>query len=131
MSIHMPASSLIVDARLANALRSLVIVSPNEFIFGGQRVPVTAQPDVIGRPVAPEHALIAAMQAQLYGWAYNRPFDPARPQPMPQPFTDMNDELSRANPGRERWDHGWQVFQVQQDGLIHAHKHGCTHMFLP
>lgn len=113
------------------ALRSLVILSPSELTFGGQRMPVTAQPDMTGRPVSPQHAMIAVMQAQLYGWAYNRPFEPAKVQQTPQQFTDMNDELSRANPGRERWDHGWQVFHAEPNGLIQAHKHGRTHMFLP
>jgi hypothetical protein len=134
MSIHMSTdpltAPLMIDARLTNALRSLVIVSPNEFTLGGQRIPVTPQPDVTGRPVLPQHAMIAALQAQLYGAAYNRPFDPAVPLRMPQTFTDMNDDLSRANPGRERWDHGWQVYQALPTGVIQAHKHGRAHMFL-
>jgi hypothetical protein len=131
MSIQMSTPPLTIDARLMHALRSLVIVSPAEFTLGGQRIPVMPQPSATGRPVEPQHAMIAALQAQLYGAAYNRAFDPATPLVAPPRFTDMNDDLSRANPGRERWDHGWQVYQALPTGVIQAHKQGRAHLFLP
>ena len=125
-------SPLTLDTRLTQALRSMVIVSPHEFTFRGHRVPVMPQTDVSGRPVSPQHAMLAALQAQLYGAAYNRPFDAAAPAPaVPAQFIDINNELSAANPGRERWDHGWQVFQSLPNGMIQAHKHGRSQMFLP
>lgn len=131
MSITMPTPSLTLDARMTNALRSLVILSPQEFSFRGQRIPVMAQPAVTGHPVAPQHAMVAALQAQLYASAYNRSFESAATPFGARQFTDMNAELSAANPGRERWDHGWQVFQALPNGVIQAHKQGRSQMFLP
>ena len=61
---------------------------------------------------------------------YNRPFDGHAVAP-PTTFTDMADGLSRANAGRERWDHGWQIYETAPNGVIQAHKHGKAQMFYP
>jgi hypothetical protein len=116
---------------LARALRSLTILSPAQYSFAGQTIDV---PPPASAPAAgglqPQHAMIAALQAQLYGTVYNRHFDGRGVVP-PATFTDIADELSRANAGRERWDHGWQVFQTAPNGVIQAHKHGKAQMFYP
>ena len=75
--------------------------------------------------------MVAALQAHLYGSLYNRPFTGSPVPPTPTSFTDLTEELSRANPGRERWDHGWQVYDVMANGVVQAHKHGRTQMFYP
>jgi hypothetical protein len=116
---------------LARALGGLAILSPARYAFAGQTVDV---PPPSGAPAAsasqPQHAMIAALQAQLYGAVYNRSFD-GRPVAVPSTFTDMADALSRANAGRERWDHGWQVYEAAPNGVIQAHKHGKAQMFYP
>jgi HopA1 effector protein family len=130
MAIHVTTPSLALDARLMAALRSLVILSPQEFTFEGRRMPAVPQPDLSGG-VTPQHAMISALQAQLYGTVYNRAFSPAVPPASPPSLTNITLELSRVNPGRERWDHGWQVYQTLPSGMIQAHKHGRAQMFYP
>ena len=116
---------------LAQVLRGLVILSPAQYAFAGQTIDV---PPGAGGPagsaVPPQHAMIAALQAQLYGTVYNRSFD-GRGFTPPATFTDMADQLSRVNAGRERWDHGWQVYETAPSGVIQAHKHGKAQMFYP
>jgi HopA1 effector protein family len=80
--------------------------------------------------LSPQQAMVAAIQAQLYGTVYNRPFD-TRGFAAPATFTNLADQLSRVNAGRERWDHGWQVYETAPNGVIQAHKHGKAQMFYP
>jgi hypothetical protein len=121
-----------LDATLANALRAIVILSPHEYSLAGQPVPVAPQPELAGgKAVPPQLAMINALQAQLYGSVYNRHFNGTTAQAVPTRLTDMTDELSRANPGRERWDYGWQVYQTLPNGMVQAHKQGKAQMFYP
>ena len=130
MNAQASTRTLAIDARMSAALRILGILSPQVFVFAGQQIPVTPQADAAGRALPADQAMIAALQARLYATAYNRPFDLAAAQPA-APLTDIGDELSRANPGRERWDHGWQVYQALPNGAVNAHKQGRAHTFLP
>jgi hypothetical protein len=130
MNAQASTRTLAIDARVSAALRVMGILSPQVLVFAGQQIPVTPHADATGRAVPPDQAMIAALQARLYAAAYNRPFDPAAAQPQPE-LTDIGDELSRANPGGERWDHGWQVYQALPNGAVNAHKHGRATMFLP
>jgi len=132
MSVHAQAQPLNVEARLASVLRQLVILSPHEYSFGGQSVPIPQQPDLAaGGTASPQQAMIGALQAQLYGSVYNRAFNGRAMPDVPSQFTDMTAELSRENPGRERWDHGWQIYQTMPNGFVQAHKQGKAQMFYP
>jgi hypothetical protein len=117
---------------LATAVDAIRILSPHEFIVGTQRVAVPPQANpATGGSLSPEENMIRALQAQLYASVYNRRFEVDAVPAAPATFTDMADELSRANPGRERWDHGWQVYDTQPNGMIQAHKQGRAQMFYP
>src|SRR5215470_12249568 len=132
MAVEAASRSLNVGAALSEALQSLIILGPDLYSFAGQTIPVPPQPDpTAGRNMPPQQSMIAALQAQFYASVYNRRFD-ARAQPeVPKQFTNITDELSRANPGRERWDHGWQVYEAMPNGVVQAHKHGKAQMFYP
>ena len=113
-------------------LRTIVIRSPHEYSFAGTSFPVAQQQaPAAGVATAPGQAMVAALQAHLYGCLYNRLFTGSPVPPTPASFTDLTEELSRANPGRERWDHGWQVYDVMANGVVQAHKHGRAQMFYP
>ena len=123
---------LAIAPTFLEGLRSIVIRSPHEYSFAGTTFPV-AQPQAPagGASTPPGQAMVTALQAHLYGCLYNRPFTGNPVPPMPATFTDMTQELSSANPGRERWDHGWQVYDVMANGVVQAHKHGRAQMFSP
>jgi hypothetical protein len=130
MSVEPQAPVLQVDSGLADALRHLVILSPHEYTFGGQTIPVPLQPDAAaGTVVSSQERMLNALQAQFYATVYNRAFTATVAPQAPPRFTDMTNELSRANPGRERWDHGWQVYQAMPNGIVQAHKRGKAQMF--
>ncbi|WP_110171030.1 T3SS effector HopA1 family protein [Luteitalea pratensis] len=132
MTVHAPPHSLNVDAALMAALRELTILSPYEYSFAGQSIRVAEQPSLAaGGTVSPQEAMLGALQAQFYGSVYNRTFAGRTIPQAPSRLTNMTNELSRANPGRERWDHGWQVYQVMPNGVVQAHKHGNAQMFYP
>jgi hypothetical protein len=126
-----PPAAATTKSVLAGAVEAIRIVSPHEYMFGRHRIAVPQQGDAAGGTLPPDEAMIRALQSQLYGSVYNRHFDLDAPPQAPASFTDMSDELSRANPGRERWDHGWQVYQTQPNGMVHAHKQGRAQMFYP
>jgi hypothetical protein len=133
MPAHAQAPPAALDRTLAAALRALTILSPREYSFAGLTVTVPEQPDPAapGRAVPQPLAMIGALQAQLYASVYNRRFD-GKPQPAPpERLTEMTEELSRANPGRERWDYGWQVYQTLPNGVLQAHKQGRAQVFGP
>src|SRR6476660_8997831 len=104
-------SPLVAARSFVEGLRTIVIRSPNEYSFAGTTFPVAPQqPTAGGAAIPPGEAMVAALQAHLYGCLYNRPFTGTPVPPTPTSFTELTEELSSANPGRERWDHGWQVY---------------------
>jgi len=131
MDVQTPPHVVALAPALARALRGLAILSPTQYSFAGQTIDVP--PPASGAAAGgaqPQHAMVAALQTQLYATVYNRPFD-ERPVTPPATFTEIADVLSRANAGRERWDHGWQVYEAAPNGVIQAHKHGKAQMFYP
>src|SRR5262249_3568190 len=132
MDVQTPHQIVSLPPALARALRGLTILSPAQYSFAGQTVDVPPPAGATASAsVQPQHAMIAALQAQLYATVYNRPFDGRPAAAAPGRFTDIADELSRANAGRERWDHGWQVYETMPNGMIQAHKHGKAQIFYP
>jgi hypothetical protein len=122
---------LAVAPSFLEGLRTIVIRSPYEYSFAGTTFPVAQPHGGATGAMAPGQAIVAALEAHLYGSLYNRPFTGSPLPPVPANFTDITEALSSANPGRERWDHGWQVFDVMASGVVQAHKHGRAQMFYP
>jgi hypothetical protein len=106
------------DPDLISALRSLAILSPTSFAWGGEEpceVPAAVGP--AGDP------LVASLQGMLYVRAYSHgceePFPPPPPGPPDPAFAAR---LARANQGRARWDPAWQVYQTGPDGQLFVRK---------
>jgi hypothetical protein len=71
--------------------------------------------------VSPADGLIQALQALLYGRCYShRLDDPVAGAPAAAVGADPEHarRLSAANRGRERWDPGWQIYQVAANGQV-------------
>jgi hypothetical protein len=131
MHVQAPPPTVTLEPALAQALRSLTLLSPTQYSMAGRIVDV---PPLAGGTAAagipPQHAMIAALQAELYMTVYNRRFT-GQPPAIHAAFSNLTDELSRANAGRERWDHGWQVYEAAPNGVVQAHKHGKAQLFYP
>jgi hypothetical protein len=104
-----------LETRLKQIFDAVFFYSAEEYAIGGQRYPVSG------------------LQGQLYGVCYSREFR----VPLDLSFgnADPTDtlmvELSSANATRERWDYGWKVTQILQDGSLYAMKEAQTRILRP
>jgi hypothetical protein len=71
--------------------------------------------------LAPTESLIPALQGLLYGRCYSHRLDDAAAAPPAAPVaadTEHVRRLSAANRSRERWDPGWQIYQLAANGQV-------------
>jgi hypothetical protein len=95
-------------SELEAALGSIEILAPHAFRFG-------VEPAVTVTPGALE-ALVAGIQGMLYLRCYSHRLGHEVAAPPPDP--DLVARLMRANAAQDRWDSGWQVYQVTPAGQI-------------
>ena len=104
-----------LETQLKEIFDAVFFYPTGEYAIGGQRYPVSG------------------LEGQLYGVAYVRQFR----VPLDLSFGEANPsdslivELSSANTTRERWDYGWKVTQVLQDGSLYAMKAAQSRMLNP
>ncbi len=111
---------------------ALLIYTPTSFSFaGGKPIPVQQAQGVAHAPALaqarPEDALTQALQNALYEYGYARRFDGTPPVPRTEAGARPGDptfmaRLSEANQSRDRWDPGWQVYQLGMNGQIFVKK---------
>lgn len=117
---------------VAAVLAAVVVHSPTLVSVAGQRVAVSAGGEAAagapaGGAVSPA---VAALGDQLYAAAYCRRIDaPPAPQPTATENPAFRAALSAANSGRERWDGGWRIEQVEPTGAVTAVKNGLGRRF--
>ncbi|HEY0510855.1 MAG TPA: T3SS effector HopA1 family protein [Thermoanaerobaculia bacterium] len=106
-----------IDRELPPILGAVTIHSPAEISFAGEPpvriVPNPGEADPLAR----------ALRDLLYARCYARPFGtPAAVPPAPGADPGFPLRLSAANQGRDRWDAGWRIYQLQPDGQIAVQK---------
>ena len=122
-------------AQLEKIVRAVEVRSDDSFNFAGRHFPLAAQVPGHAHGFARQQAnpLAALLEQTLYQHCYCRTFDGALrdEQPLNVQGVDLTPALSEANATRERWDTGWQVYQVLPSGQVLAHKDGRTRALWP
>ncbi|MBV9928772.1 MAG: hypothetical protein JOZ96_27400 [Acidobacteria bacterium] len=122
-------------SQLGKIVRALEVRADGSFDFAGRRFSPAAQPQGHAHHFAQPQAnpLLALLEQTLYQHCYCRTFDGALREETPGLVhgVELTPALSEANATRERWDTGWQVFQVLPSGQVMAHKGGRTRALWP
>jgi type III HopA1-like effector protein len=78
---------------------------------------------------SPEHAyailaapLVGGLQSALYARCYSHRLEEPTVGHVSAPDPWLVDRLSQANASRERWDPGWQIYDVRPDGQVYVLK---------
>jgi hypothetical protein len=127
-----------LDAQLRKVVRAVEVRSNDSFTFAGRHfspgapVPGHAQ-HAHGFAQQQANSLAKLLEQTLYQHCYCRTFDGALrdEQPPSVQGVDLTPALSEANATRERWDVGWQVYQVLPSGQVLALKDGRTRALWP
>lgn len=127
---------------IKDILSAITIESPDHFYFAGRSVPVQPSVQPAGHQHAahstsnssPAHPLVVNLAAQLYEFAYSRPFRGQSQQP--EAFglsadSELIEAMSEANSTRERWEDGWTIGQILHQGQIVAQQAGNTRNVWP
>ena len=127
-----------LNAQLRKIVRALEVRSPEAFTFAGRVFSLAdtgagAARDAHGFAQNQANPLASLLEQTLYQHCYCRNFDGAlRDEQAANVYgVDLTPALSEANQTRERWDAGWQVYQVLPSGQVMAHKGGRTRALWP
>lgn len=117
--MHDAAAAAGTRAELAAALDRFTLRTPWHFEFDGTPISVAA---TSGAAVpADDHApLVQTVQAIFYDRCYARRSGRAVSAPEAEP--GLAHLLAAANTSRDRWDRGWQVFQLGANGQVFVRK---------
>jgi hypothetical protein len=118
------------NGAIKKILAAINVESPDQFNFAGRSFPIQSANNVHPAHAAhntngPMHPLVLNLSAQLYEYAYSRPFRSPLPEPEAfdfSPDAELIEAVSAANATRERWEHGWTIGQILQHGQILAQK---------
>lgn len=127
-----------LTAHIRKIVRAVEVRSNDSFNFAGRHFSLAAQGaghahHAQGFAQAQANPLVTLLEQTLYQHCYCRTFDGALrdEQPLNVSGFDLTPVLSEANATRERWDSGWQVYQVLPSGQVMAHKDGRTRALWP
>lgn len=124
-----------LNAQLGRIVRAVEVRSHESFTFAGRHFSLGAQAQGHAHGFAQPQAnpLVALLEQTLYQYCYSRTFDGALRDASPEQLhgVDLTPALSEANATRERWDAGWQVYQMLPTGQVLAHKNGRTRALWP
>jgi hypothetical protein len=104
-----------LETQLKQIFDAVLFHSAEQYAIGGQLYPVSG------------------LEGQLYGVGYVRQFQ----VPLDLSFggADPSDslivDLNSANTTRERWDYGWKITQILNDGSLYAMKEAQSRMLRP
>jgi len=104
-----------LEIQLKQVFDAVFFCSAEEYVIAGQRYPVSG------------------LGGQLYGVCYSRPFRVPLDLSFGEadPSDTLISELNSANATRERWDYGWKITQVLEDGSLYAMKEAQSRMLRP
>ena len=118
---------------LRQLLRAIVIRSPMEYELAGKTYRVApfgaGQSPMWTTWSAGQPPLVVDLQTHIYDQAYCRPLG-TRTDP-PLQTISIIEPLSAANAGRDRWEAGWSLVQLMQNGHAQARKGDFESMFAP
>ncbi len=124
-----------LTSQLKKIVRAVEVRSNDSFTFAGRHFSLGAQALGHAHGFAQQQAnpLAKLLEQTLYQYCYCRTFDGALRDepPLNVAGVDLTPALSEANATRERWDAGWQVYQVLPSGQVLAHKDGRTRALWP
>src|SRR5215212_4477762 len=127
-----------LNAQLKKIVRAVEVRSNDSFTFAGRHFSLGAQGQghahhAHGFARAEANPLAQLLEQTLYQYCYCRTFDGALRDDAPDLVhgVELTPALSEANATRERWDAGWQVYQVLPSGQVLAHKDGRTRALWP
>src|SRR5215213_62336 len=127
-----------LTSQLRKVVRAVEVRSDDSFTFAGRHFSLGAQGaghmhHAHGFARAEANPLATLLEQALYQHCYCRTFEGALrdEQPSNVQGVDLTPALSEANATRERWDTGWQVYQVLPSGQVMAHKQGRTRALWP
>lgn len=113
-------------------IRAVEILSPTALRFAGERLERAPATPADAAQAENGGVLIPLLTEALYGRAYARRLGwPAPAVVTPGPDDDLVPALSAANPGRERWEQGWQVRQALSTGRVIAERNGGARFLWP
>lgn len=120
-----------VDAVLP-VIRAVEILSPTAVRLRGERMERAPTTPAEAAQAESGGVLVPLLTEALYGRAYARRLEWPAPAPAaPGPDDDLVPALSAANPGRERWEAGWQVRQALSTGRVVAERNGQARFLWP
>ncbi len=126
-----------IAEEVAPILRAIAVLSPATFLFKGEPVQVTPGPvqAMAGFPnhPLPQMPLIRDMQSQLYMRCYMRRFE-EEPLAANAAFTSdptFAGKLSMSNRSQHRWEGGWTVYAVAQNGQLSLQKGDRQRLAIP
>lgn len=124
--------SVSVPEPLRAAVRAVEILSPTVARVAGARVERAPATPAEAAAADQGALMIPLLTEALYGRCYvRRPGSPVPPPAAPGVDDDLVPALSAANPGRERWEAGWQVYQALSTGRVVAERHGLSRFLWP
>jgi hypothetical protein len=118
---------------LKQLLRAIVIRSPLEYELAGK--PYSVAPFGAGQSPAwsawsaGQSPLVVDLQTRIYDEAYCRSLGTRNDPPMNS--VSLIEPLSAANAGRDRWESGWSLVQMMQNGYLTARKRDLSGSFGP
>jgi len=111
-----------IRSELIQILRLIEILSPTSFRFAGEP-PIQVAPPMVPLPATavaqalPGEPLVVGIQSMLYHRCYShRTTDVLAMNTAPD--AQLVTQLAWANSSRERWDPGWQIYQLGTGGQI-------------
>ena len=127
-----------LKAQIKQIVEAVEVTSAESFMFAGRAFSLAANaqqppPQAHGFTGQQTHPLTSLLEQTFYQHCYTRTFEGRLRD---EPFHAEREEnllpaLSAANASRERWDAGWQIYQLLPTGQILAHKHGLTRALWP
>jgi HopA1 effector protein family len=129
----MPQQSEGLEEQLRQILSEIRILSPECFVFAGERVNVATPASQAASSLAQNSTLVLQLQEYLYQRCYCVAFGSgmaAQKQPA-SGAEEFLGQLSRANLSVSRWDANWRVLQVENTGKVWAEKGGVMRIFQP
>ncbi|HST61090.1 MAG TPA: T3SS effector HopA1 family protein [Longimicrobium sp.] len=122
-------TSSAVDALLP-VIRAVEILSPTAVRVAGERMERAPATPADAATAESGAVLLPLLTEALYGRAYARRLGwPDTPRAATD--DDLLPLLTAANPGRERWEAGWQVKQALSTGRVVAERYGATRFLWP
>ncbi|HEX8116401.1 MAG TPA: T3SS effector HopA1 family protein [Pyrinomonadaceae bacterium] len=124
-----------LTSQLGKIVRAVEVRADGSFNFAGRHFSPAAQTQGHAHHFAQQQAnpLLQQLEQTLYQYCYCRTFDGSLREETPDLLhgVDLTPALSEANATRERWDAGWQVYEVLPSGQVLAHKAGRTRALWP